>query len=128
MGNSTITLSPIVKERITQTAHGFAAGDVVRSSGSSSFSKALADTAANSEAIGVVNEVVDADTFVVVYAGLADGLAGLTSGDVLYLSPTAAGTTTTTATSTTGQVLKPIMIAFSVTSAIVNIGVGAVIP
>lgn len=54
-----------LETKVTQTAHGFTAGDIIRSSGTDGeFTKAQADTEANANALGIVLEVPDANTFV----------------------------------------------------------------
>jgi hypothetical protein len=101
--------------KITQAAHGLAAGDVVRLSGAN-YIKAKADTAVNAEAIGMVASAPDANNFVLISNGRITGLAGLTAGAAYYLSPTTSGAITDTEPTTIGQVSKPILIAESATT------------
>lgn len=100
---------------LSQTAHGFAVGDVVRHNGTS-YVKAQADSAANAEAVGVVSQVHDANTFALTTHGYVSGLSGLTAGSVYFLSPSSAGALTATEPSTAGQVSKPLLIAVSTTA------------
>lgn len=97
---------------ITQTAHGFAVGDVVMFNGSS-YVKAKADSASDAEAIGIVSAVADANHFTIALGGYLTGLSGLTGGTVYFLSPNTAGALTSTEPTTSGQVSKPLLIADS---------------
>jgi len=97
---------------VNQTTHGFAVGDALRSSGTDNeYAKALADSATNAEAIGMVTTVTDADNFIITTSGLIDVAAAVpsaTAGDVLFLDPSTAGAVTTTEPTVAGQVSKPI--------------------
>lgn len=83
-----------LKETITQTAHGFVVGDVIKRT-SGSYAKAKADTSANARAVGIVESVPDANTFVVVTRGKVTGLSGLTDGTIYFLSAATAGAVVT---------------------------------
>lgn len=104
-------------EDISQATHGFAVKDVIRNNGTI-YVKAQADTGDNSEAIGIVSAVSDANNFTVCYSGRVDGLSGLTAGDVHFLSDSVAGGLTTTEPT---AISKPILFATSTTSAVVLI-------
>src|SRR6266566_1712960 len=80
---------------ISQTAHGFVVGNVVRLSGSS-FTLAKADNATDAEVIGIVSGVLDANTFILVTLGKIGGLTGLIAGTTYFLSSTTAGALTDT--------------------------------
>ena len=108
-----------VKEQITQATHGFVVGDVLRHNGTI-YVKAQGTTG-NSEAVGVVESSVDTNNFVLVYSGRIT-LSGLTAGAEYFLSAATAGATTTTAPTASGNVQRPIFVATSATSALVNIG------
>lgn len=98
---------------ITQTAHGFAVGDWLYLN-STTYTKAIASSAAAAEVIGVVSVVTDANTFTLTLPGsYVTGLSGLTSGTVYFLSPSSAGAITATEPSTVGQVSKPLLTASS---------------
>jgi len=58
-----------VGQLINQVAHGFAVGDVLRSDSVGAFVKSQADTALNSEVLGIVSAVTDVDNFTIVYSG-----------------------------------------------------------
>lgn len=101
----------MVKE-FSQTGHGFAVGDVIRYNGTS-WVKAKADSVANAEAIGIVVEVPNANTFKVQCGGYCDKLSGMTPGAVYFLSDTTAGALTTTEPTAQGTVSKPLYIAMT---------------
>lgn len=112
---------------VTQVAHGFAVGNIVKCTGNDTYAAAKADSAANAEVIGIVSLVVDANNFVVQVGGVVNGLTGLTAGSVYYLDPTTAGAYTITRPTTTTQVIKPIFLAINATTAIWNSLLGIVI-
>jgi hypothetical protein len=119
MGNTTLSLADeATKETISQTAHGFSVGDVLRPDGSGDFTEAQADSAANSEAVGIVSAVTDVDNFVITYNGYINGLSGLTAGQGHFLSDSTAGLITATEPS---GISKPVLIAFSTTEGYVSI-------
>lgn len=97
---------------VNQTTHGFAVGEVLRSSGTDNeYAKALADSSANAEALGMVTTVTDANNFIITTSGLIDVAAAVptaTAGDVLFLDPSTAGAVTATEPTLAGQVSKPI--------------------
>lgn len=97
---------------ITQTAHGFSVGDVVRSSGTDGeFTLAQADTSATAEVTGIVSSVPNANEFTIITEGfvtLTSLPGGATSGDILFLSDSVAGALTLTEPTTVGYVTKPL--------------------
>lgn len=101
---------------VAQVAHGLAVGDVVKLSGSNTYAKAQANSAANAEVVGIVSAVADADNFTLTTGGEISGLSGLTANTVYYLSPSSAGALTATEPSTVGQVSKPILNAKTTTT------------
>lgn len=102
---------------ITQNGHGFVVGDVVRWVGvTTSYTKARADSELNAEVIGIVKTVIDANTFEIAQTGWINGLTGLLSDNIYYLSPTTAGALTRTEPTTPGQISKPLFMADSATS------------
>jgi hypothetical protein len=105
------------KKTITQAAHGFAAKDVIGFF-SGAWAKAQADSAANAEALGVV-ESVDGNDFTIVFTGYISGLSGLTANSVYFLDDDTAGLLTTTEPTDTDDVSKPMMVAISTTEGIV---------
>jgi hypothetical protein len=102
---------------VTQALHGFAIGTVLRWDPAISENvRAQADSATNAEVLGIVSNVIDANTFQITFSGIVGGLAGLTPGEVYFLSPTVAGSMTVTAPSTIGHISKPIFLALTVDS------------
>ena len=101
--------------QITQTAHGFAAGNVLGCNGTT-YAMAEADVPAHSEVVGIVTTVIDANTFTLTTGGYITGLSGLVPGATYFLSPTTAGALTTTEPTTPGQASKPLLVADSSTS------------
>lgn len=102
---------------VTQAAHGFVVGDVVRSSGTNTYAKAQADTEEHAEVIGIVSAVAGVNDFTILTGGLISGLSGLTAATVYYLSAATAGAVTATEPSIVGSVSKPVLIAVSATAA-----------
>jgi hypothetical protein len=111
---------------ITQAAHGFAAGQALRYTGSA-YTKAQANSAANAEVVGVVDRVVNTNTFYLRTTGRIVGLSGLVSGSVYFLSPSAAGALTATEPTTVGQVSRAVLVADSATSGYLYNNHGAVV-
>jgi len=105
------------KESINQTTHGFTVGDILKFD-SGVFADAQADTAANAEAVGIVESITDVDNFIIVYGGRISGLSGLTVNTVHFLSEATAALLTTTEPSGT-DISKPMLLATSATSGIV---------
>ena len=101
-------------ETYTQVSHGFVLGDVVRFD-TGTWYKALADSAQNAEVFGII-QLVNGDSFDIVFEGKVTGLSGLTIGVVYFLSPTVLGSITSTEPSTITQISKPILIATSPTT------------
>jgi hypothetical protein len=81
---------------VTQTAHGFAVGDVLRSAGTANaYAKAQADTAAHAEVVGMVTAVADANTFTITQIGLVtSGVPVAAAGSVVFLSAATPGALT----------------------------------
>jgi hypothetical protein len=103
-------------QRINAATHGFVVGDVLRHNGTN-YVKALADSDANAEVIGMVSSVSsDGNYFDLATIGRITGLSGLTAGTAYFLSDTVAGTITATATTTEGSIIKPVLISDSTTS------------
>lgn len=104
-----------LQRSIAQTAHGFDVGDVVLFTGGE-FALAQANSAANSEVIGIVAEDTDADNFVLHYGGRITGLSGLTADTVYFLDDDTPGLLTATEPTDAGDVSKPLLVADSTTS------------
>ena len=99
---------------ITQSTHNFTVGKVLRSSGSDgTYTTAQANTAANAEVIGIVVQVIDANTFTMALSGriTVDGaVPNVTAGTVLFLSDTSAGDLTSTEPTDAGEISKPVAV------------------
>jgi hypothetical protein len=101
---------------ITQSSHGFSAGDVLRFNGTS-FEKAKSDTETNAQFVGVVESSQNTNAFNIVLGGIITGLSGLVAGQMYYLSQSTAGLLTATKPSTGLSV--GVLIATSTTTGIV---------
>ena len=99
---------------ITQSTHNFTVGKVLRSSGSDgTYTTAQANTPANAEVIGIVVQVIDANTFTMALSGriTVDGaVPNVTAGTVLFLSDTSAGDLTSTEPTDAGEISKPVAV------------------
>lgn len=113
-------------QTITQTSHGFSAGQVLRHNGTI-WVTAQANSAANAEAVGVI-ESVTTHTFVLVLAGYISGLSGFTAGVAHFLSASSAGALTATEPTATTQVSKSMLIAISTSAGYVVQHRGYLIP
>jgi microcystin-dependent protein len=108
-------------QSITQNNHGLAVGEVLYFDGT--WKKAKADAAATSEWIGVIQQVPDANTFLLVTSGRILGLSGLTAGTLYYLSDATAGALTSTAPTAITSNARPVLLATSTTAGYLR-GVG----
>jgi hypothetical protein len=116
-----IALIRNVTEPITQTAHGFTGGEVVRYDVTTPnlLVLAQADTEANAAAVGVVIQITNANEFVIAYSGkIISGVPAVAQGTVMYLSDTVAGGLTSTAPTIAVRIMD---IGENALSAVVNI-------
>lgn len=103
-------------KEFTQVAHGFVLGQIVRLNGAV-FVLAQADAAANSDVVGIVAAVDDADHFTLLFAGFVENLIPvLVPGTVYFLDAAVAGDMTAVPPAVVGQVRKPLFIAYSTTT------------
>lgn len=102
-------------DRITQSSHGFAVGDVLYLNGAT-YTKAVASAANTAEVVGVVSKVIDTNQFELTLSGEVNGLSGLTVGEVYFLSASTAGGLTITEPTVVGQISLPVGVAASTTS------------
>jgi hypothetical protein len=128
-----------IANNITQVNHGFVVGQAVRfnrtaatGSGTNQYVAAKADSAENSEVVGVVSAVVGADNFTITYSGEVDVSTfdsnfALADDDVFFLSDTTAGLLTKTPPTAAGAVIKPVLVRTNNNNAIVTNYVGTVI-
>lgn len=101
--------------QVTQAAHGFIVGNVLRLN-LAVYVLAQADNVADAEAIGIVVGVIDVNNFILQFGGYVTGLAGLIAGTVYFLSTGVAGALTATRTVVPGTVVKPLLVADTTTS------------
>lgn len=98
-----------IVETVSQTSHGFTTGQAVRSSYvSGQYTLAQADTGDNSAVIGIVSDVVDANTFKITKIGEMTLTTGFPIGDSLWLSATIPGLITNVEPTVNGQVAQPL--------------------
>jgi len=98
-------------DSITQSGHGFVVADVLRyDTTTSRYRKAIANSAENSEVVGIVSAVADSNSFDLVYNGYVylPSLSGA-SAPVQFLSGITAGEVTTNPPSAIGTVIKPVL-------------------
>jgi hypothetical protein len=100
---------------VAQSTHGFAVGDIIRlTTTNNTYAKALADTAANAESVGVVIDVTDTNNFTYSTSGEITVAGAVpnstTAGDIVFLSTSSAGGTQTTEPSVTDQISKPLAV------------------
>ncbi len=129
-GNVDITVSvgssgTSAKKTYTQASHGFTPGLCLRRSGGV-WVKSQANSDINSDVLGIIESVPDANTFVLVFSGEIT-LSGLTADTKYYLSDGTLGGYTPVAPITTGSVKKQLFTALSTTVAVLQIFEGYVI-
>lgn len=115
-----------IEETISQTAHGLEEGMSVRKNESGDFVPSIATTDVNATAVGIVADVVDVNTFTIVYVGIIEtpeiagfslglGYGGATValdvGNTYYLSETISGGITTAKPVGTTSITKPMFVA-----------------
>jgi hypothetical protein len=112
-GSVQITMSGITNEvgaSVTQAAHGFSVGDIIRPSGvDNEFTLSQGNSPANSEAVGIVTVVTDVNNFEYVSsaAQLSGAFVPVAAGNTtVWLDPSVAGGMTTTEPATIGQVKR----------------------
>ena len=96
-------------KQITQTAHGFHAGDAIGWSGGT-YNKAIANGEYNGEVIGLVSKRVSVDIFDLTQAGYVSGITGLTTSTTYFLSDSLAGKLTQTKPTVLGHVVRAMFI------------------
>jgi hypothetical protein len=114
---------------VTQTAHGLAVGNAIRFDGTNYVkAKALLSYPDDpqSDVVGVVSAVADANHFTFITDGVVTGLSGLTAGKPHYLSDVTAGLLTTSRPVQNGSVVKPVLYALGTTSGEVQIDGGSI--
>jgi hypothetical protein len=103
-------------DTVTQPGHGLAAQKWVYPTAGGLYAYARADDAVTANEVGVIIEIVDANTFKVQQSGKLDDLfAGLTVGGLYYLSATSAGDMTLVEPTDPGHYSKPVFQATTAT-------------
>lgn len=125
-----------IRNNVSQDAHGFTAGSVVRydvnhSDGDGGFTAAKASSSMEAEVSGIVEKVVDSGNFILVYQGemsLADvSTTGNTADEVYFLDSNDAGSLSVDPPNTAGHVIKPVLLRRSDTTGLVMNYLGTVI-
>jgi len=98
----------------SQTAHGFAVGDLVYDN-AGTWTKAQADNPITAEVVGIVT-TSNTNDFDLTISGYVSGLAGLTANTLHYLSDSVGGGLTTTEPTANGSISKPVFWATSTTT------------
>ena len=114
-----------VKKTITQSTHGFSAGNVLYFAGSA-YALAKADDPVTTEVAGIIESVTDTDNFVLTNSGYV-AITGMTwtAGTVYRLSEVTAGALTDTE-APAGAVFKPLLTALSATTGWFNQTLGLI--
>lgn len=101
---------PTITHTVAQTSHGLAVGDVIKVSGTNTYSKAVQGTnKSNATVVGIVTVVVDSNNFQFVSAGeIATGVPSGAAGSVYWLSTTS-GAMVSTEPTTLGNYRTPIL-------------------
>ena len=103
-----------ITRTVTQPGHGLAAGNAVYFNGTK-YIKARANAEAT---LGMfIVSLVEGESFTIIQCGFIEGLSGLTSGSIYYVSQSSAGALT--ATKPTSGLLNPLMLAISTTQGFV---------
>lgn len=115
-----------IEEIISQTSHGLVTGACVRQNASSDFVPAIATTEGTADSVGIVTEVLSANSFRLTYFGIVEtpdiygfslglGYGGVTvavdPGDVYYLSESISGGVSDSKPAGANSVTKPMFIA-----------------
>lgn len=103
-----------IEKTFSQTAHGFTQDQVLKSAGTDGdFALAEANLPVNSNVVGIVVDVVNANSFVLATEGfitLAALPGGAIAGDPLFLDPSTPGALTLTEPTVAGEVSQPLAI------------------
>lgn len=101
---------------VNQSTTGLAVENVMRVSGDNVYAKAQADSLANSRAVGIITEIIDANNFVLQTSGFSNKFTAKTPATQYYLSATVPGLLTSTEPTADGQISKPMFEALTATS------------
>jgi hypothetical protein len=102
---------PTITTTVSQSAHNFSLGNIIRVSGANTYTLAQANNATNAEAVGIVTSIIDGNSFIYTQYGPAtSGVPSDVEGTALFLSDTIPGLLTPVEPTTTGTVSKPMAI------------------
>jgi hypothetical protein len=78
----------------------------------STYVKGIASAGNTDEFLGIVSSVIDADNFILTYAGFIDLslVGGLSANTTYFVSPTVAGAVTATEPTGAGESVRPILV------------------
>jgi hypothetical protein len=119
----TIVQAPVTPANTTyvaQSAHGFTVNQCVYYTGSA-WALSQANSASTATVYGVVTTVVDANDFIITTGGTGT-LGTLTAGTKYYLSDATAGLLTSTAPTSTGSFVVPVLATTTTTQGVIEIG------
>ena len=123
-----------IRNTVNQPDHGFTAGEVVRYDvATSGFTSAFATSSLNAEVSGIIEEITDAENFVLVYQGEIEMTnlktigVGNTADECYFLSAVTAGHMKTSPPTVSGHVIKPVLLRRSDTTGLVMNYLGTVI-
>lgn len=98
---------------VNQVGHGLLPGEAIRCTGENTYDRASALFVDDSECIGIVVEVIDADNFVYQFGGVIDVFAGLVPPNVYFLDDETPGQITDTPPTEANRVVKPLLVALT---------------
>lgn len=104
-----------ITKLINQASHGFSCGTVIGWSGGT-YNKAIANDTYNGEILGIVSKCYNTSCFDLTQAGYVSGLTSLSANTTYFLSDVTPGLLTTAEPSTSGYLVKAVLIANSSTS------------
>lgn len=109
-----------IKKKYQQTAHGFSVGNVLSFNGTN-FVKGIASAGNQYEFLGMVSSIIDADHFILTYAGFIDltSVPGLSGNSTYFVSPSIAGGITLTEPFNPGESSRPMLITQTPTNGLV---------
>jgi hypothetical protein len=114
-----IHFHPQIQDNFAQASHGFSALTAIYRKSDSTWAKAKADALATAEAVGIV-ESVSGNDFTVIFSGLIKNQIDLTPGASYFISAVTAGLLVTEEPDANIAVSKPMMIAITTTTGVIN--------
>jgi hypothetical protein len=108
------------RTKVTQASHGFVAEEVIYHTGTA-WDEAKADSISTAHAVGVVESVIDTDTFIVVFSGQIT-LTGKALNSTYYLSDATEGLLALSPPTAVTSYVVPVLKTTSATTGYVEIG------